>query len=186
MSAAQHGNGPNPDRTRECVTRIEALHQKKERAHMAYMAECAVIAEDVKVIVDEAKAAWGIPKRALKTVIKVRAGERKLAKLREDLEADDQESFDQIRHALGDLADTPLGRAVTGETFDSDIRGTDQKDREAFRLEFEGKDGDKRDGKGRRKRAGDDALNAAVSTDGAADNGAAQLATGLRPLKAVH
>lgn len=112
MAAAQHGNGYDPERTRQCVDRIEALDRKKEAAHMAYMAECAVFAEDKKAVYDEAKDAWGIPKRALKAVIKVRATERKLEAMRDDLEADDQDSFDQIRHALGDLAETPLGAAA--------------------------------------------------------------------------
>lgn len=114
MSAAQT-NGPNPERTKECVDRIENLLAKKDGLHMDYMAECSVIAGDIKDIYTEAKSAWGIPTRALKTVIKSRIMERKLDALRNDLEGDDQESFDQIRHALGDLADLPLGEVVTAK-----------------------------------------------------------------------
>lgn len=173
MAAAQHGNGPDPVRTKECVARIEEIATRKEAAHMEYMRECSVFAEDTKAVYEEAKTAWGIPKRALKTVIKVRATERKLEALRDDLEPNDQESFDQIRHALGDLADTPLGRSATGESFEEDVRGTDQREKEAFREETSGK--------GRRKRKGDDALNAAA-TEGAPSNGAELLADGIRPL----
>lgn len=112
MAAAAHGNGFDPKRTKECVDRIEALAAKKEALHMTYMAECAVINEDIGEVYEEAKTAWHIPKKALRTVIKARATERKLEAMRNDLDLIDRESFDQIRHALGDLADTPLGSAV--------------------------------------------------------------------------
>lgn len=161
MAAAQHGNGPNPERTKECVDRIEALDRKREAAHMAYMQECAAIASDKKDIFTEAKTAWGLPTRVLKRVIKVRAAERKLEDMRESLESDEQETFDQIRHALGDLADTPLGRAATGDEGEDDVRSTQQQER------VPGK---------RRARKGDEALNAAV------DNGGSLLADGLKPL----
>jgi hypothetical protein len=151
MAAAAHGNGYDPERTRQCVERIEALDRKKEAAHMAYMAECAVFAEDKKAVYEEAKDAWGI---------KVRSTERKLEAMREDLEPDDQESFDQIRHALGDLADTPLGgAALQGKEGQLDL----------------GKGGKK--GRAQEKQDRDAALDA-VSTD----NGGASLATGLRQL----
>lgn len=112
MAAAQT-NGPDPKRTQECVERIEALLAKKAELHIEYMAECSVIASDIKDIYTEAKSAWGLPVRAMKAVIKARGMERKLEALRDNLEDDDIESFDQIRHALGDLADTPLGDAAT-------------------------------------------------------------------------
>lgn len=169
MAAPHHGNGPNPERTKECVERIEALDRKREAAHMAYMQECAAIASDKKDIFTEAKTAWGLPTRVLKRVIKVRAAERKLEDMRESLEADEQETFDQIRHALGDLADTPLGRAATGEDGGEDLRSTEQQERVPA---------------GRRsRRKGDDALNAAATDGGApVDNGGSLLADGLKPL----
>ncbi|MCJ2022150.1 hypothetical protein MKK84_32910 [Methylobacterium sp. E-065] len=164
MTAAQHGNGFDPKRTKECVDRIEAIAVKKEAAHMAYMRECSVFSEDTKAVYDEAKTAWGIPKRALKTVIKVRATERKLEAMREDLETEDQESFDQIRHALGDLADTPLGGAALAgkEDVEDDVRSPAQKRRE------------------RERKDRDAALDAA--SIGGSGNGAETLATGLRAL----
>ena len=164
MTAAQHGNGFDPKRTKECVDRIESLAEKKQSLHMTYMQECAVINEDIGDIYEEAKSAWGIPKKALKTVIKVRATERKLEAMRDDLETDDQESFDQIRHALGDLADTPLGGAALAgkEEGEADVRSPSQKRREKERKDR------------------DAALDAASIGD--SDNGAEKLATGLRAL----
>lgn len=115
MAAAQQGNGFDPKRTKECVDRIEALVSKKQSLHMTYMSECAVINEDIGDVYEEAKTAWHIPKKALRTVIKARSTERKLEEMRNDLDLVDRESFDQIRHALGDLADTPLGNAAISD-----------------------------------------------------------------------
>lgn len=163
MAAAQT-NGPDPKRTKECVDRIENLFAKKAELHMAYMAECAVIAGDVKDIYTEAKSAWGIPTRALKTVIKARGMERKLDALRDDLEGDDQESFDQIRLALGDLADSPLGQAALDKA-DGDVRPAHLKRRESDR---------KKD-----KAATNEALDAAAAAENVARLSGAD---GIRPL----
>ncbi|WP_010683129.1 DUF2312 domain-containing protein [Methylobacterium mesophilicum] len=155
MAAAQHGNGFDPKRTKECVDRIEALAAKKTALHMTYMAECAVINEDIGDVYEEAKTAWHIPKKALRTVIKARATERKLEDMRNDLDLVDRESFDQIRHALGGLADTPLGDAA--------LSGSDES----------------KDGKaGRQSRKDRNAALDAVSTG----NGAEKLATGISKL----
>lgn len=167
MAAAAHGNGLDPKRTKECVDRIEALAERKQTLHMTYMQECAVINEDIGDVYEEAKTAWGIPKKALKTVIKVRATERKLEAMRDDLETEDQESFDQIRHALGDLADTPLGGAALsgageGDEGEADVRSPAQKRRDKERKDR------------------DAALDAASIGD--TGNGAEKLATGLRQL----
>ncbi|WP_148291200.1 DUF2312 domain-containing protein [Methylobacterium sp. B1] len=155
MAAAQHGNGFDPKRTKECVDRIEALAAKKQSLHMTYMAECAAINEDIGDVYQEAKDAWHIPKKALRTVIKARATERKLLAMREDLDLIDRESFDQIRHSLGDLADTPLGSAA--------LNGAEEA----------------AEGKGsRQSRKQRDAALDAVSTG----NGAEKLATGISKL----
>lgn len=44
--------------------------------------------------------------------MKTRQLENKLEAIRDGLQADEQETFDQIRNALGDLADLPLGQAA--------------------------------------------------------------------------
>ncbi len=133
MAAAQQGNGPNPERTKEAVARIEAIAAKKDAAHMAYMQECSRFADETKQVYDEAKKAWGLPKRALKAVIKTRTLTRKLEDLRESLEGEEQDSYDQIRHALGDLADTPLGQAALPSDGEDDVRSPAQKRREKER-----------------------------------------------------
>jgi hypothetical protein len=54
----------------------------------------------------------GIPKREFRAVMRTRQLENKLEAIRDGLQADEQETFDQIRNALGDLADLPLGQAA--------------------------------------------------------------------------
>lgn len=106
-----NGGGITPERVKEAVGRIENLAEQKLALHMAYMADCAVINEDIAGIYDDAKE-HGIPKKELKKVVKTREMQRKMDAIREDLEDDARETYDQIRHALGDLADLPLGEAT--------------------------------------------------------------------------
>lgn len=105
------------------VARIENLYDELDTEHSAYMLRCQRIRGDMKQVYDEAKDA-GIPKKALKSVIKTRQLQAKLEAIREDLEADVQDDYDTIRHALGDLADTPLGASVLPVVPDEDAAPT--------------------------------------------------------------
>lgn len=113
-------NGYDPDKVQNAVARIEALIADKASIMGTAMSECKAVQADIKLVYDEAKEA-GIPKKALRTVIKARELERKAAAVRDNLEAEDQDQHDLIRHALGDLADTPLGRAAMGDGLPSGV-----------------------------------------------------------------
>jgi uncharacterized protein (UPF0335 family) len=104
-------NGYDPAKVQEFVGRIENLHNDIASEKGSFMQICKDIHSDINLVFDEAKEA-GIPKKALKKVITARALEAKAAAVREALEGEDQDSFDLLRHALGDLADTPLGAAA--------------------------------------------------------------------------
>lgn len=75
-----------------------------------HMARCQKVREMIADCYDRAKDA-GVPRKELKAVIKVRGLEKKIAAAREELD-DGGETFDMIRHALGDLAELPLGKAA--------------------------------------------------------------------------
>jgi len=105
-------NGYDPEKVKNYVDQIESLHADIASIMGAALNECKQVHSDIKLVLDEAKDNDGIPKKALRKVIKARSLERKAAEVREDLEGDDQDSFDLIRHALGDLGDTPLGAAA--------------------------------------------------------------------------
>ena len=107
-------NRASSDQMADFVKRIENLEEEKLREKMTYMERARRISEQQKAVYDEAKDD-GVPKKALKAVIKVREHERKAADLRDDLEDDDAASFEDIRSALGDYADTPLGSAAVNK-----------------------------------------------------------------------
>lgn len=104
-------NGLQPDAVQGFTDRIENLMDKLASEKGEYMVRCKSIREDVNLVLAEAKDA-GIPKKAFRAVIKTRELENKLDAIRDELEAETQETYDQIRHALGDLADLPLGNAT--------------------------------------------------------------------------
>lgn len=108
---AKTGNGFDPDLTAQFVTRIEALYTERDQKHSEFMNEAKNILWEVAECYAMAKEK-GIPKKELKAVVKTRALQRKLVAVRDNLEAEEQEQFDLIRHSLGDLAELPLGAAA--------------------------------------------------------------------------
>lgn len=108
---AAHGNGFNPKKVKGYVGRVENLEDQIASLRGKFMAECKGFREDIKSVLDEAKDD-GIAKKALKRVLQTRNHERKIEDLREELEPDEQDTYDMLRHALGDLADTALGAAA--------------------------------------------------------------------------
>lgn len=104
-------NRANDEEMAGYVTRMENLEAEGRREQATYMERMRRIREDQKSVLDEAKEN-GIPKKSLKAVVKVRDLERKMTAAREDLEDDDAATFDDIRKALGDFADSPLGSAA--------------------------------------------------------------------------
>jgi uncharacterized protein (UPF0335 family) len=99
------------------VERVERLHAEilKERAEC--MVTCRALRADINEVLQEANEA-GIARRSLKAVLKARALEAKADAVREDLEPEDRVGYDDIRVALGDFADTPLGQAALGQPSD--------------------------------------------------------------------
>lgn len=94
------------------VGEIERHLSELDSMRGEYMAACKDVRERIAECYDRAKDA-GLPKKALKAVIKTRQLQKKIEGLREDLAEDGlDESYDQIRHALGDLSDLPLGQAA--------------------------------------------------------------------------
>lgn len=106
-------NGFNRKMVKGYVDRLENLHGDIRKIMMDALSECKAVHADIKEVLQEAKDEAGIPKKELKRVIKARALERKAAAVREELESEEQDNYDMIRMALGDLADTPLGQAAT-------------------------------------------------------------------------
>lgn len=141
--SARRGNGFDPEVTKAFAQRVELLEAEKQILKDACKAECEPIASDIKLIVDEAEAA-GIPKKAFKKVLAHRAAERKIEAQRRALDMMDQADYDNLRLALGDLRDTPLGQS----SLRSAVRGlgtpvplTDEEKAKGQTAAFIGKDG---------------------------------------------
>jgi hypothetical protein len=75
------------------------------------MARCRPVRESIAGCYDAAKQA-GIPTKELRAVIKERKFLKQIEANRSRLEDDQQETLDQIKHALGMIADLPLGDAA--------------------------------------------------------------------------
>lgn len=105
-------NGYDSDAVKGYVERIERYLDELASERGEFMARCKVIRNNIAHVVQEAKDQHGIPKKEFKAVIKARELEAKADRIREDLEADAQATFDMIRTALGDFGDLPLGQAA--------------------------------------------------------------------------
>ncbi|HEX5508772.1 MAG TPA: GapR family DNA-binding domain-containing protein [Pseudolabrys sp.] len=104
-------NGFDPDKVKSFIERIENLQSDIRTVKAENAVRCKTIMDDIKIVLDEAKED-GIPRKELKAVLKARELERRLEETRDNLDGESQETFDQIRFALGDLAETPLGGAA--------------------------------------------------------------------------
>ena len=93
------------------VERVERLHSQIRKERAECMVACRALRADINDILVEAEEA-GIERRSLKAVLKARALEAKADGVREDLEPEDRTKYDDIRVALGDFADLPLGEAA--------------------------------------------------------------------------
>jgi uncharacterized protein (UPF0335 family) len=98
-----------------CISRIEQLHDEKESKRGAYMNACAKINDRISAIVDEGSRK-GIPGRALRAAIRVRA---KLQKARDELaklEAEQAAQAERILRLNDDPSDLPLFAASATPT----------------------------------------------------------------------
>ena len=92
---------------KSCITRIEGLLGAKETARGAYMNKCGKINDQIAAVVDEGSRK-GIPSKALRAAIRVRA---KLQKARDELaklEIEDADATKKILRMNDDPSDLPL------------------------------------------------------------------------------
>lgn len=105
-------NSADASMVQRWTSEIERHFGDLESMKGAYMQQCKTVREMIADCYDRAKDS-GVPKKALKAVIKTRQLEKKIEGLREDLAEDGlEDDYDNIRLALGDLADLPLGKAA--------------------------------------------------------------------------
>jgi uncharacterized protein (UPF0335 family) len=107
-------NGYDGDRLNQYHDEIMANEDRKASIMSKAMLDCKEITGQNKLLFDEAKED-GIPKMQLKAIVKLTKLERKTEKVRDDMEVEDQDTLDQMMHAMGMLADTPLGQAAAAK-----------------------------------------------------------------------
>lgn len=111
ISSDSSSNGFNAVLVKKLVQQIESGFADLEIERGTYMQRCKAVRGRITGIFEDAKG-LGIPTAELKAVIKTRRFEAKASAAREALEAEEREIFDNIREALGDYAETPLGAAA--------------------------------------------------------------------------
>lgn len=122
-------NGFEP--AKRWVQEIERHHETLLTYQGEYMARCRPIREAIAGCYDAAKEA-GIPRKELRAVVKERKFLKQIEANRAKLEADEQETLDQIKFALGMLSDLPLGEATLArsEAIDSLTQGDEPTEAE--------------------------------------------------------
>ena len=93
------------------VEEIERHHETLASYQGEYLNRCKSVRELISGCYDAAKDA-GIPHAELRAVIKERQLLAKIEAMREDMEPEQRETLDQIKFALGMIADLPLGEAA--------------------------------------------------------------------------
>lgn len=93
------------------LKRIENLHKDLDSERGSYMSKCKSIREDIKSVLDDA-VDKGVPRKALKGLVKYRELERKQKAIGDGLDTDEQSNFESLVAALGQLDGTPLGDAA--------------------------------------------------------------------------
>lgn len=93
------------------VDRYEELEAQVATKRSEFMLACKKIREEQKELLDDAKS-QGVAKKIVKAIAEARKLEAKAKAKLDDLEDDDRTFAVDIRKALGDFADSPLGQAA--------------------------------------------------------------------------
>ena len=94
-------NGYDEEQVKSYVDRIEALNAEKASIMGKALNDCKCVNEDVKLVLDEAKAD-GINKKSLKAIVIARKKYQAAIDVRENLDDDAAHAFDMMGVALGE------------------------------------------------------------------------------------
>jgi len=104
-------NRATPDEMATFVDQFEELENEIASERGIFMSKCKAIRERQRELLDDAKS-QGLPKNVVKAVVRARELEAKASAVLDGLEDDAVQVFKDIREALGDFADSPLGAAA--------------------------------------------------------------------------
>ena len=112
MAKLPASNGYDPEIVERVMREAERFKEEIASKKGEYMQFARSRREKIEDLLDRAKDEHGLPKKVMKQKLKQREYLARAEKCRSDLEAEDQDEFDQISVALGELAGTPLGDAA--------------------------------------------------------------------------
>ena len=107
-------NGVDGDKLSAFVERAENLQGDIDATMDEAKKECQPYRDDIKELKKEVAKA-GFPKREFGAVLKARRLARQAEGVRTKLDDNQKDLYDLMRHALGDLAELPLGQAALDE-----------------------------------------------------------------------
>lgn len=114
LGAQPGNNGYDIQKCNLYVDQIEKIQGKVDDIMAVAKKDCLPHKQEIKEAKTAACEAIGCQASVLNAALKKRRLLRKAEAVRASLEEDKQDSLDLLLHALGDLADTPLGEAATG------------------------------------------------------------------------
>ena len=109
--SAIRGNTFDKEMAAAFVDRLLNLNDDLLGEQSKYMTAAKVIRGDMNEVYKEAKDA-GIKKKALSGYVQKKILEKRIENIREKLEGEDQDDYDNLMQALGDFGDTALGQAA--------------------------------------------------------------------------
>jgi hypothetical protein len=101
------------DNKRIEAEKVEAFFKRLDNLHDHFEAQAGEFKSDCKELYAEAAEALGSSRKVFKHAYQTHRSKIKLAKREAEFEDSERNDLDLIRAALGDYADTPLGRAAT-------------------------------------------------------------------------
>lgn len=106
------GHNSLSEEGKKLVERIENLTRDIEHEQKAAQELIKPLRRDIAHILKEEIKGTGVTAKTVRAVVKSRKKEREANEAREKLDIADRDTFDNIRLALGDLAELPLGEAA--------------------------------------------------------------------------
>lgn len=96
------------------LDRILAVHGEIDEIMDNAKLACSPHREDIKQLKKEANEA-GFPAKELNTLIKMKRLEDEIEHIADEFDPEQKERFEDMLHALGELADLPLGEAAAAK-----------------------------------------------------------------------
>ena len=114
-TAVAKSNGYDPNKVKAYTQRVENIQGEIDEIMAKAKEECAPLRDDMKGVKKQACDEIGVTPKVFNTMISERRLRAKADRKRDELDTDQQDSYDTLLHALGDFANTGLGGAALSQ-----------------------------------------------------------------------